>query len=250
MNEALTQLAGQPAARIQQRSLVDLATTRIRELMLAGTIRPGEWVREEWLTALLGISRPPLREAMQVLVQQGLLEREPRRGVRAVSLTDEDIREIYSLRGVLDRFALQLGVPVTDPAKLEPMRAAVVEMRNAAGAGEHARYVEANRQFHLGLIAIGGNSRLSSTYVTLMNQMQLLMSVNLSRESAEDREIGVHRHEELLHAIESGDLEKALAALAAHGELRFLRDSPPRVASTPSLASPAVQPGSSPSPPT
>jgi DNA-binding GntR family transcriptional regulator len=52
------------------------------------------------------------------------------------------------------------------------------------------------------------------------------MSVNLSRESAEDREIGVHRHEELLAAIESGDLARALAALEAHGESRFLREDP------------------------
>ena len=215
----------EPGVKIEQPSLVDLAATKIRELMLAGTIKPGEWVREEWLTARLGISRPPLREAMQILVQQGLLERQPRRGVRAVALTDIDIWEIYSLRAVLDRFALQLGVPVKEASRLEPLRRAVAEMRSSATAGEHARYVEANRQFHLSLIALGGNNRLTTTYANLMNQMQLLMSVNLSRESAEDRDVGVRRHEELLTAIETGDLGQALEALAAHGELRFLREN-------------------------
>jgi DNA-binding GntR family transcriptional regulator len=160
---------------------------------------------------------------MQVLVQQGLLERLPRRGVRAVSFTDTDIWEIYSLRAVLDQFALKLGVPVKDPAMLEPLRRAVAQMRAATVAGEHPAYVEANRLFHIGLIALGGNGRLTSTYETLMSQMQLLMSVNLSRESAEDREIGVRRHEDLLAAIESGDVDHALAALEAHGEQRFLR---------------------------
>lgn len=105
---------------------------------------------------------------------------------------------------------------------LVSLRRAVADMRATNAADEHAAYVEADRQFHLALIALGGNGRLSATYETLMSQMQLLMSVNLSRESAEDREIGVHRHEELLSAIESGDLTKALAALEAHGEQRFL----------------------------
>jgi DNA-binding GntR family transcriptional regulator len=212
----------EPGARIEQPSLVDLAAEKIRELLLAGTLTPGERVREEWLSSRLGISRPPLREAIRVLVHQGLLERLPRRGVRVVSLTADDIRDIYSLRSVLDKFALELGIPVEDPGMLEPLRAAVGEMRSATASGDHAPYVEANRRFHLALIALGGNGRLTMTYELLMNQMQLLMSVNLSRESAEDKEIGVRRHEELLSAIESGDLALALAALAAHGERRFL----------------------------
>ncbi len=213
----------EPTVKIEQPSLVDLATSKIRELLLAGVIKPGERVGEEWLTSRLGISRPPLREAMQVLVQQGLLVRLPRRGVRVVSLSESDILDIYSLRSVLDQFALKLGVPVKEPADLEPLRLALVEMRESAESGDHPRYVEANRQYHIGLIALGGNSRLLSTYEMLMNQMQLLMSVNLSRESAADREMGVRRHEELLEAIESGDLDLALGALEAHGEQRFLR---------------------------
>jgi DNA-binding GntR family transcriptional regulator len=222
VNDVLEAVDDEPGARIEQPSLVDLAAERIRELLLAGTLRPGERVREEWLSSRLGISRPPLREAIRILVHQGLFERMPRRGVRVVSLTQSDIRDIYSLRSVLDRFALELGVPVADPARLEPLRAAVGAMRAAADSGGHAAYVEANRRFHLALIALGCNSRLTMTYELLMNQMQLLMSVNLSRESAEDKEIGVRRHEELLTAIESGDLAQALAALAAHGERRFL----------------------------
>jgi DNA-binding GntR family transcriptional regulator len=215
--------------RIEQPSLVDLAVGKIRELMLAGAIRPGESVREEWLTEKLGISRPPIREAMQVLVQQGLLERLPRRGVRAVTFTEADVWEIYSLRSALDRFALSLAMPVEDAGKLEALREAMTGMKSAAASGDHASYVEANRRFHVALVALGNNGRLTGAYETLMNQMQLLMSVNLSQEeSAADRAVGVRRHEDLLAAIESGDLGKALAALDVHGERRFLSESPAR----------------------
>jgi DNA-binding GntR family transcriptional regulator len=218
--------------KIEQLSLVELAVTKIKKLLFAGVVQPGEPVREEWLSSRLGISRPPVREAVQALVQQGLLERLPRRGVRAVTLTDADVWEIYSLRSVLDKFALELGIPVKDPALLQPLRAAVEKMRSSSQAGDHAANVEANREFHLSLIALGGNKRLLHTYENLMNQMQLLMSVNLSRESMEHQEIGAVRHEQLLAAIESGDLAEALAALAAHGELRFLGAGSPGDAKT------------------
>ena len=222
----MTTVEDEPGARIEQPSLVDLAAEKIRDLVLAGTLKPGERVREAWLSGQLGISRPPLREAIRVLIHQGLLERMPRRGISVVSLTETDIRDIYSLRSVLDRFALELSVPVKDSAMLEPLREAVAEMRATTASGEHAAYVQANRKFHLGLIRLGGNGRLTMTYEILMNQMQLLMSINLSRESAADREVGVRRHEELLAAIESGELTRALAALAAHGERRFLQVEP------------------------
>lgn len=223
----LAQAPDEPTVRIEQLSLVELAVTKIKELLLAGVVKPGEPVREEWLTSRLGISRPPVREAMQVLVQQGLLERLPRRGVRAVVLSEADAWEIYSLRSVLDKFALELGVPVGEPALLEPLRQAVADMRASTAAADHAANVDANRRFHLGLIALSGNKRLLQTYENLMNQMQLLMSVNLSRESEEHQQVGALRHEELLAAIETGDLDQALAALAAHGEHRFLGVTPP-----------------------
>lgn len=223
MRETHDSVAEEFEVRIEQPSLVDMAAERIRGLLLAGVLKPGERVREESLTSRLGISRPPLREAMQVLVQQGLLVRTPRRGVRVVILTEADISDIYSLRAVLDQFAVKLGVPVKDTEALAPLRNAVMDMRTSMSAGDHPRYVDANRRFHLALIGLGHNSRLSSTYELLMNQMQLLMSVNLSRESADDREIGVRRHEDLLAAIESGDVDRTLLVLEAHGEQRFLR---------------------------
>jgi DNA-binding GntR family transcriptional regulator len=210
--------------RIEQPSLVDLAADRIRELVLSGALAPGERLGEARLSEQLGISRPPLREAIRILVQQGLLERLPRRGVRVVSLTSRDVHDIYSLRAVLDRFALELAMPVRDAAALDPLRAAVAQMRAAVASDHHAQYVAANREFHLALIRLGDNGRLTMTYELLMNQMQMLMSVNLRRESVGGREIGVRRHEDLLAAIESGDLEQALAALAAHGERNFLPD--------------------------
>jgi DNA-binding GntR family transcriptional regulator len=212
--------------RIEQVSLVDQAASRIRTLMLTGQIAPGTKVREEWLQGLLGISRPPIREAIQILVHEGLLERLARRGVRAREFTPRDAWEIYSLRAALDRYALTNGMPA-DEDLLEPMRTAIVAMRRASEESDHPGFVAANREFHLALVALARNTRLYSTYLSLMNQMQMFMSINLAREAEQDTEVGVRRHEALLKAIESGDLEQALVALDQHGESRFLETEPP-----------------------
>jgi len=73
-------------------SLVDLAVSRLTREILSGKSNPGERLVEEQLTRRLGISRAPLREALRLLAQQGLVEHVPRRGVRVATLSDRDVR--------------------------------------------------------------------------------------------------------------------------------------------------------------
>ena len=92
---------------LQPESLVELAVRRLRGEIVRGAFAPGERLVEEQLTRRFGISRAPLREALRLLGQQGLVEHLPRRGVRVVALSSRDIEELFSLRDVLERFALQ-----------------------------------------------------------------------------------------------------------------------------------------------
>jgi DNA-binding GntR family transcriptional regulator len=87
-------------------SLVELAVDRLRRDILSGRSDPGERLVEEQLTRRLGISRAPLREAMRLLAQQGLVEHIPRRGARVATLSDDDVRELYEVRDVLERHAI------------------------------------------------------------------------------------------------------------------------------------------------
>src|SRR3954451_20688147 len=124
------------AGLLRPESLVDLAVRRLRAEIVGGAFAPGERLVEEQLTRRFGISRAPLREALRLLGQQGLVEHLPRRGVRVVQLSSRDIDELFSLRDVLERFALQCvlghdGVP--DPGGLTVARGAVERMERAAG---------------------------------------------------------------------------------------------------------------------
>ncbi len=212
--------------QIDQHSLVDLAVAEIQRLIYVGEIAPGENLREERLSNLLGISRPPLREALRVLAHKGIVEQLPRRGARVVKLTAKEVDEIYSLRQALERFALENAFPNPDAQSLIDMNSALEAMTKAAEQSDHSAIVRANRDFHVALVDLGRHERLTKTYVELMDQMQLCMSDNLRTETRTvgDYMAGVKRHRVLFEAIENGNEDDALEALANHGERATLSE--------------------------
>ena len=201
-------------------SLVELAVDRLRRDILSGRIDPGERLVEEQLTRRLGISRAPVREAMRLLAQQGLVEHIPRRGARVATLSDDDVRELYEVRDVLERHAI-----ATMPARpdLTGLRAALDVMRKATETGDRLTIADAHREFHVAVVALGGNRQLSALYASVLVRIQLYMAVNMRREAEAARASdGVHRHERLFGAVEAGDVDAIRAALGEHGARAYL----------------------------
>ncbi|MEU8231532.1 GntR family transcriptional regulator [Actinoplanes sp. NPDC048967] len=205
---------------LESHSLVDLALDRLSREILSGRTDPGERLVEEQLTRRLGISRAPLREALRLLAQQGLVEHIPRRGVRVATLSDDDVRELYEVRDVLERHAVASIRPGAD---LSGLRAALEVMSKATDAGDRPAIADAHRRFHVEVVALGGNRQLGTLYESVLVRLQLYMAVNLRREAevAEPSD-GVHRHERLLAAIEQGEPESIIAALNGHGARTYL----------------------------
>src|SRR5688572_33504787 len=112
-------------------SLVELAVSRLTKEIMSGGAEPGERLVEEQLTRRLGISRAPLREALRLLAQQGLVEHIPRRGVRVATLSDDDVRELYEVRDVLERHAV---ANIRPGANLSGLEAALGLMLKATEA--------------------------------------------------------------------------------------------------------------------
>jgi DNA-binding GntR family transcriptional regulator len=90
-----------PADELAATSLVELATDRLRHEILSGSLPPGTRLVEEQVRSRFGISRAPLREALRLLAEQGLVEHLPRRGVRVASLSAKDVSELFDVRDVL-----------------------------------------------------------------------------------------------------------------------------------------------------
>lgn len=210
--------------KINSPSLVDMTAAALRKLILAGDYKPGERLIEQRLTERLGISRPPLREAMRILQQEGLVVTFPRRGAVVTPLSAEDVYEIYTLRFALDRLAVELGVPVRDPSLLEPLRSALVGMERAAHTVDRDQLLQENINFHSAMCALACHRRLTQAYSALTLQLRLCMAMNLRlREQVHGSlEENVARHRLLLELVEQGKREELLAAIAEHGDRSFI----------------------------
>ncbi|MGH3486630.1 MAG: GntR family transcriptional regulator [Actinopolymorphaceae bacterium] len=222
-------------ARLNPPSLVQLAADELRRMILAAELQPGERLIEERLTAHLGISRPPLREAMRILQQEGLIVVQPRRGATVTQLADEDVFEILTLRSALERLSVEVGVPVTpDRAdRLQKCRDALAEMQSCVEREDRAHLVECGYAFHRSIVGLAGHRRLEGLYDSLHQQLLLCMAMNLyAREHHyEDLAHHVDRHRVLLDTIERGDTQAVLDELATHGERSFTRHARSEAAS-------------------
>lgn len=204
-------------------SLSLLAADAVRKMILAGELRPGDRVVENQLTHQLGVSRPPLREALRVLEQEGLLVQQPRRGVIVVPITLHDVYEIFTLRDQLERMAVEFGVPVRSPERLDRCRAALRDLEDAARAGDAVTVTDRAFDFHLAVVGLAGHRRLEESYRSLSLQMRLCMGLNQrARVAGEGLWGNVERHRTILETLERGDPREVLDRLADHGQHTFV----------------------------
>jgi DNA-binding GntR family transcriptional regulator len=212
--------------RIQQPSLVRMAAETIREMVLSGELRPGDRLVEERLTEELGISRPPLREALRLLEQEGLLLSMPRRGVIVTPLSAQDVYEIFTLRTTYERMAIELGVPCKDPELLARCHRAINAMVQAAKAEDRGQFVRSSFEFHVSVVGLARHRRLEDAYRGLSLQLQIYIAANTrAREQRnESLDENIERHRRLLAAVERGNREDVLAELTNHGDRTFLEE--------------------------
>jgi DNA-binding GntR family transcriptional regulator len=206
-------------------TLVDVAGSRLRAAILDGTLGPGEKLIEEQLCADFGISRAPLREALRLLTQQGLVERLPRRGSRVADWPPAEILQLFALRHVLERHAMETALPLADPSTaLQPVRRVLDEMGTAKDDLERD---DAHRRFHAAVVGLAENRQLDIALEPILLKLQLPMAMNLREEARHHRSSdGIDRHLAILTALESNDSGTVITALEDHGHLQYLNLPP------------------------
>jgi DNA-binding GntR family transcriptional regulator len=209
--------------RIIAPSLVQLAAGALRDMIVSGELRPGERLTEEPLTERLGVSRVPLREAMRILEREGLITSVPRRGAMVTALTRQDVHEIMTLRACLERMAVELAIPVTEPSRLGPLREAVRAMERSRDVGTLVGHAY---DFHLGLVRLADHRRLEEAYRSLALQMRVYMVMNTRAQLRQSETFAANaaRHGRLLTLVEAGDRDAVLAGIEDHGHLTFLKE--------------------------
>jgi len=205
-------------------TVLEAIVSSLRALIMSGELRPGDRLIEEPLAERFGVSRPPLREALHVLQRDGIVISVPRRGFIVTPITADDVKEIYALRFALERAAVELGVPVVDRDRLQPLYEALDLMRADAAQNDQDLMLAANSAFHFALVGLPGNSRLLAAYSSLRMQLQMCMALNLKfrQQFYNDPQDVVRRHEVLLSLVEKGELEPLLYEMTNHGDRSFL----------------------------
>ena len=211
------------ADELQSRSLVELLVSRLREDILAGALEPGQRLVEEQLTKRFQISRAPLREALRLLAEQGLVEHLPRRGARVTTYSDRDFDELFAVRDALEHFAASLVASrPRDMLDLTPLTSALDQLDTAARADDRLAASNAHRAFHLAVVALADSRQLLLTYEPVIMKLQLYMAANLRREADTTSPVeGVRRHRRLFKALVSGDTARIGDELMRHGSRRY-----------------------------
>ena len=181
-------MSAEPSAQVDlfAPSLVEATTRRLRDEILSGALSPGARLIEEQICQRFSISRAPLRESLRLLVQQGLVEHLPRRGARVTAWSDEDIRQLFEIRAVLERHAMTTALPMAaEPGSTGSRRpGSVGEMRIAKTAGDELAKDDAHRAFHAAIVALAGNRQLDLAMEPILVKLQRPMAVNLRLEAS------------------------------------------------------------------
>ncbi|MFD5316731.1 GntR family transcriptional regulator [Streptomyces sp. NPDC127098] len=209
---------------ITRRTTSSLIVDQLRERIVDGTFPPGSQMAEAQLAATFGISRGPVREALQRLVQEGLLVNIKNRGVFVIELGPGDLADVCLSRRLIERKAASLLWKSKDERHLSRLAAAAGEL--AAAEGESwARIVELDLAFHEILVASAESPRLSRMFATLAAETRIGLA---TRPGAGRRPTELAaEHRTLVELLRDGTERRLLAAVDAHldATLRQLTDA-------------------------
>jgi DNA-binding GntR family transcriptional regulator len=200
--------------RIAQRTTPASVAHVLRKAILDGRLKPGSQLRETHLAADLGVSRAPLREALGVLADEGLVDKIPYRGAFVAEVSAEGIAEIASLRKRLEPYAIELALPQLAGSARVKVTRALEDMMIGADSNDPAATINAHMRFHRAFYELSGHKLLLDLWNSWETQLQLFFSVD--HQSFADLNDVVAEHQRLLKIVDTGDLEAITAEIDRH----------------------------------
>lgn len=204
-------------------SRTEWATEKLQQAILSGDLTPGERLSSSELAKRWSMSATPLREALQRLAADGLVEYVPQRGARVSEVLPRDINEVYELRLLLEPMALERSLKRVDDGWRQRAKSTYARLRAEleGGLDDMMVFERVNRDFHQALL-----SRCDSAWLLRIVHMLADNSVRYRALSwwprGGDDEI-LREHEELYEACVAGEIERAVELISEH--LRRTRDA-------------------------
>ncbi|MFZ5856000.1 MAG: GntR family transcriptional regulator [Chloroflexota bacterium] len=221
---------------LSRRSLRDEVFDALHKRIIAGEVRPGEWLRQEDVASQLGVSMTPVREALDQLVAAGLAERVPYRGVRVIELTHDEMLDAYGQRILLEPLAARLaserrpepvegtatprGARTEQSRSLQDLKRLLAETLDLLRLEDMSRLREVSRQFHAQVVAMSGSPLLTRLYGIVAAKFPdwMLYEAMFRHPEAltESLRLEQDQHRALVEAIASHNPEAAAHAALEH----------------------------------
>jgi DNA-binding GntR family transcriptional regulator len=178
----------------------------LRQDILTLALRPGTVLVESALSRRFAAGRTTIREALVLLQQDGLIDAMPRRGYLVGGITVSDVQELFEVRLILETAVAQLAAQRITPEELNRLAALADPPNMRVEPKRMRRFLERNREFHLGIARATRNGRLVQLVERVLDEMTRLVAIAY--------ETGEHR--QVVEALRGGDEKRAAAAMANH----------------------------------
>jgi GntR family transcriptional regulator, rspAB operon transcriptional repressor len=210
---------------IRQDRITDVVYATLRQNILRRHFSAGERLHVDELAKQLTVSRTPVREALNLLSAEGLVNIVPRSGTFVAHLSAKDLEDVFDVRICLEALAAErVAEKGLSGAEVRQLRKIVATAKGGTNAEERAiRHAEANRAFHKAIVDHSGNGRLAQLYSGLNAHTMMAFIHYASPVWSERWEVELEEHERVIDALERKDPAGAKAAMEAH--LRRGRDS-------------------------
>jgi len=187
----------------------------LEELIIFGALTPGQHLVEADLAKRLGVSRIPVREALQLLHSNGWVELRQRQGAFVHRPTLQEVDDVFGVRTLLEVEAARIAAKNATKESVRQLRRTTKAGAKAMAADDEEAVVRLNSEFHAQVTALAGNRVLAEMIGRLDKRIRwYFASVARSRGEASWKE-----HQELIDALESGDARRAAEVMRMHAEL-------------------------------
>jgi DNA-binding GntR family transcriptional regulator len=194
--------------------LTEHAYAHVRDGILRGVFPVGSVLAEEEIAAALGTSRTPVRQALGLLLQEGLVEVGARRQLIVRGFTEEHRAELLLLREALEGIAVQRACEVMEIDDIDYLRLLLIRQRRAAEEGREDDFIDLDEEFHLKIVE-GARLPILQRLLGQLRGFVRVVRLGSTRPPAVLAQV-VGEHEEIVDALERRDAQTALAALRDH----------------------------------
>lgn len=212
-----TDLVPHPASevvRIERPTLHNVVVSRLRDMIIEGQLPSGVRIHEGRVGEQLGVSRTPLREALKVLANEGLVELIPNRGATVRKLTAKEVRDMLDVLATLEELAGSLTCQNASDTDIQEVRRLHDEMLQFYAARDRLPYFKRNQQIHSALISLSGNESLAMVHDMLQSRMKQIRY--LGHRTEDQWAAAVADHEDMIGALEARDGPRLSSAMANH----------------------------------